>query len=196
MPGDDNKLTKFASIEATSSFESDEEALEALVQLKELDFGDLFTNRDTQLEPDEEQGISIHFYHDEVSNSLNLNTDSDSSLRIHLSLADEDIGKSATVLNSILEIVKPIIQKEITIFKEFNRTFQSLELPIQEGSDLEVVGIRVRRDQTDYIIQGTENDQVLVTVRREEEREFEDRVPEDIVLEDINQATEFIEEEL
>lgn len=196
MPSNDNEFTEFASVEATSSFKSDEEALEALVQLKELDFGDLFTNRDTQLEPDEEQGIAIHFYHDEVTNSLNLNTDSDSRLRIHLSLAGDDIKETGSVLNKILELVNPITQKEITIFKEFDRIFQSLDLPIQEESDLEVVGIRVRRNNADYIIQETEDDKVLVTVRKEEEQEFEEVFPENFMLEDVNRATEFIEEEL
>lgn len=186
----------WAAVDATSSFDSDEESLEALVQLKEVDFGDRFTNRETQLESDDGQGISIRFFHDEAHNSLSLRTDSESTLKIHLRLVDGYVEESAPILNKILPFVGPISVDMVFITKEFNLPFESLNLPIQSDTDLDIVGIRIRRYEADLIIQETDDSDIDATMRREVSENFEDTIPNDFVLADIDQVTRFVEEEL
>lgn len=56
-----NTIEQMASLTAKSEFEDDESALEALVQLKDVDFGEVYNNRVTSLDSDEDEGISISF---------------------------------------------------------------------------------------------------------------------------------------
>lgn len=186
----------WSMVEAISSFDSDESALEALVQLKDLDFGDIFTNRDTDLDEEEQGGISIRFYHDEKINSLFFRVRSDSDIHITVALSESEADEFNRVLNKVLRVVGPITYHEITIRKEFDRPFSSLELPIEDDPEMQVVGIRIRRGSCDYIIQETDNDRLSVTMVDETEEEIADSFPDDFVLRDIEEIQNLIEVDL
>lgn len=184
-------------VSASSSFDNDEEALEALVQLKELDFGQLFTNRDTQLDSNEGQGISITFYHDEKSHFLALRTQDESNISISLTLADDVINEIPEVLNKMLPHVGSITHEDTVVYNKFDRVFESLDLPLKEDRDLNIVGIRISQGKMNYIIQeDDDNDGIEVTMIKEFEQKFEDVVPADFAIKEVEDTTRFIEEEL
>ena len=186
-----------AHVSAISSFDNDEEALEALVQLKELDFGRLFTNRDTQLDSDEGQGISITLYHDEKSHFLALRTKEESNINITLSLSNDVIGEIPEVLNKILPHVGSITHKDTVVYKKFDKTFESLDLPLEEDRNLNIVGIRISQGKMNYIIQEDDDDDgIEVTMIKEFEKKFVDDVPDDFAIKEVEDTTRFIEEEL
>lgn len=186
---------RFVSIEASSSFESDESALEALVHLKEIDFGDLFTNRDTQLDSEESEGIAITFFHDEMANYLSLQTIPDSELQIRMTLADESVNQSSTVLNEILRFVESIVPDETYLFKEFDIPFRSLDLPIEDETELNIIGIRIQQDGAEYVIQESEDDDIGVTMRVQEDDPVES-FDDSFIPSKFETLTRFIEEDL
>lgn len=194
MSDSSNNLTQLVTVQATSHFEDDDEALEALVQLKEIELGDVFTDRDTQLDADDGEGISIVFSHDEIYNHLHLQTDTESNVDLSLSLSNEHVDSSSSILNKILEKVGPITTESLILFKTFEMSFQSLNLPLDQDTELDVTGIKIRRDNTTYIIQEDDEGKVSVSTNRDVEQEIEDTFPDDIGSKEIKRASEFIEE--
>lgn len=182
-------------VEASASFEDDDEALESLVELKELDFGDSFTSRKTQLNPESGQSISITFAHDERQNSLFLFIGSDSDLNILLRLISDDVGKGFEIFNKIHLQTGSISVEEITIHKTYERPLNSLNLPIQSDTELDIRGIRIRHRGGDYIIQETEDDTVAVTLTKVDGEKYEE-FSEGFILEDVSTVDNLIEEVL
>jgi hypothetical protein len=185
-----------ARITATSSFEDNEQALETLVELKEIDFGDVFTSRDTELDADEERGISIFFYHDEIPNYLNLHTGPDSELRISLALVGDNVSDAARIINQILTHIDLISNDLIMIRDEFERAYQSLDLPIEEDAELHVIGVRIKHEGVDYVIQEGEDSDTSVTMTKEPAEELEESVPDEFIIADVNRLSQFMEEEV
>lgn len=191
-----SEVEEWVRIEAESSFESGEEALESLVKLKDMDFEELFTNRNTQLDSEENEGISISFYHDERSSFLQLTTDEENTLNILLTLAKPDIEEAPNVMNNLLTNIRPILLQELVITKPFDRPFHTLDLPIEDDTEYDIVGIRIRQERGDYIIQEEETDRVLVTFIKDIEQELTENVEENFVIEDLRLTSELIEEGL
>lgn len=185
-----------ARVTATSSFEDNEQALEALVELKEMDFGEVFTNRDTELDADEGRGISIFFYHDEMSNYLNLYTDSDNELRISLALVGDSVSEAALIVNQLLSRIDLISNDLIMIHDEFERSYQSLDLPIEKDAELHIVGVRIEHEGADYIIQEDDDGDTSVTMTREPAEELKESVSDDFVVMDVDRLSQFMKEEV
>lgn len=183
-----------ARVIAKSSFEDSEKALEELVELKEIDFGDVFTSRDTELDAEEGRGISIFFYHDEVPNYLNLYVDSDNELRISLSLVGDNVSRATSIVNHLLSQLEQIVVEMISVRNTFERPYQSLDLPIREDTDLHVIGVRIEHKGANYVIQGNEGDNTSVTMRREPNEEFEGSVSDNFVVNDVDRLSRFMEE--
>lgn len=182
-------------VEAYSEFESDDDALEALVQLKELDFGNLFDEREVKLDSAEDEGISINFHHSEVHNSLHLNSGDDSNVSIYLTLVNDDLSEAGSVFSSIKDSIGEMMFKSIQLFKNFDVDFHSLDLPIEESTDLSVIGIRIDESNREFIVQkNTEEDGTTTVnmVMENIEEEFGDSVSE-LGVQERDSTIEFIE---
>lgn len=182
-------------IEASSEFESDEDALEALVQLKDLDFADVFLEKETQLDPEEGQSISISFYNEDTRDSLHLYTAPDSNLQIWLHLSDDTIDNGSQILNDILPLVGPISIDDIAVYRKFEQPFHEFDLPLSEDSELNVIGIRIEIDDAQYIIQEGEEEGTQVSMISSG-LEFDEVVPEDYIRGEANKIAQFLEEHL
>lgn len=182
-------------VRASSSFESDEEALEALVQLKDINLDKWFSERDTDLDSEDGEGIHISFYNETAPNHLTLHTTSESEVNVFLRLVDDDLDSSAEILNLIRDVTGSLNIREKVIYKQFEEPFDSLNLPITEDTELAVVGIRIEEGNSDYIIQKTDGDLYSVTMRNSEDVNFEDTIPEGIVVSEVEALDEFMEEE-
>lgn len=179
-----------------ASFQSAEEALEILVTLKEAEFGDTFTNRDTELDSEENDGISIIFSHDDNYNRLSLSTDSNNQLKLLLVLQEDYVDEASEVINTLLEYVPPLTIEERTVIKRYERPFESLGIPIDDDFDLDMIGIRIKHKGIDYIIQEDEDDSIRVTATDENDTILEEATEEAFLLENIELADEFVNEVL
>lgn len=141
---------EWLTLDAKSEFESDDEALESLVQLKEITFDDVFSNRETNLESEDEEGISIFFYDDD-SNSLTLSINGEGDLIIHLTLTLEKIEIVPQIMNRLLGTLDSITPHHSHIIMKFDIPFNSLDLPIKE-SDMDITGIKISSDEGSYVI--------------------------------------------
>lgn len=184
---------EFFSVRASSAFEGDEEALEALVQLKELDFGDIFNNRDTQLDTDEGETLSINFSHDSAYNSLRLSTSEESNVGIALSLTDEHMYQAETVLQKLSENIDGMAIDIISIYTIFDVHFTNLNLPIREDTDLHIIGLRVEQNDREYIIQESDEEQTAVNMMIEEPEGDTETVIDNIAQRAVENVTEFFE---
>lgn len=172
-------LEQSAYFEGRATFEDDEEALQTLAEMKDMEFGDYFTSRSTNLGDEESQGISLSFYHDEVDNFLRLSTESESELLIRLNLQNDDISSVREVIGKVLSEVGPINQEEIIAYKRYEIPFGSLNTPIEDDPDLEINGLRLTVNGSDIIVQEKEDAEIAVQLRNTEEQEYEDELPED-----------------
>lgn len=89
---------------------------------------------------------------------------------------------------------------DIILRIEYEREFESLDLPIKDNSEFNIVGIRPRRKDRDYIIQGVDEEntgtKTSVTVSQDGINRSLDEFQTDFLIQDIEKTTEFIEEEL
>lgn len=168
-----------------SEFDDDDGALEALVQLKELEFGELFTDRETQLDTDENEGIMIRFYHDNEYSALNISTDSESNVKIALNVEGDEINEARSVLLSIQNKIGDIEINSISLFRTFNFPFNSLNLPIDQTTNYDVAGIRIDYEGGRYIIQQNEQDSTSVNASWEN--------PSDSIDESENIGEKYVE---
>lgn len=151
--GDDRNGFNWVNIRAKIPYEESDEALEALVQLKELEFGEIFTDRDTKLDADEDEGISIRFHHEDEFNLLSLAINDGNDINIQLILQGKYQDMFSSILNPIQESVENIIVSDFVKGRSFDTPFSGIDLPIVDESETEVIGIRVRIDELEYIIQ-------------------------------------------
>lgn len=180
------------TVSAKSTFDDDDEALEALVQLKDLDFEHSFDERETQLDNDESESILIRFYQDEGYNSLNLTAGPDSDVRINLSLVDDAISDGSRIMTQITERISGVELDHIDIYREMTIPFGSLDLPIVEGEGCQVTGIKLRSDEVDYIIQ-EEEEGTSVHASWDEISGDTESIIENLGQAQVDQATEFVE---
>lgn len=184
--------SNIVQIRASSTFEDDEEALEALVNLKEIDTGDVFTDRETKLDSDESDGISIVFAHEDDTNILRLGTGPESNVEIILHLTENHTESASKLMNTLLSEMGKITLRNVIVTQRFDMPFHTLSLPIEEDAELDVVGIRLSHGGADYIIQETDDDMVSVTRNRDVNEAEEDEFPSDIGIADLEKSKEFI----
>jgi len=181
---------------ASSTFESGEAALEALVQLKDIELGDLFTNRDTRLDSEEDEGISITFFHDERPNSLVLRVTEDTQLRIQFIVDNEEADLSSKLFNEILDVTGGLTRDELIISTELDRPYASLDTPVRENADLDIVGLRIAEPDGDYIVQESESGDISVIFHDKNEMVYDSEFPPDFIIGKINGIEEFLAENL
>lgn len=179
-------------VEAISEYEDDEEALENIVGIKDAEFDNIFTNRATDLDTDGESGISLTFTHDDKENVLYISTDDSSNINIDLYLDSEDIAQSGEVLKKIHNYVADLKVKKLTIFKLYDIPFRSLDLPIDEETNLEVAGIKVRKRGGDYIIQENDEGNVSVLFSKDINVEIKDDDEFNIATPEVDQVDDFV----
>ena len=172
-------LDQSAYFEGRATFENDEEALQTLAEMKDMDFGDYFTSRSTNLGDEESQGISLSFYHDEVDNFLRLSTESENELRIRLNLENDDVSSVREVIGKVLSEVGPITQEDVIAYKRYDISFGSLDTPIEDDPDLEINGLKLTAYGSDIIIQEIGDAKIAVQLRNAEEQEYEEQLPDD-----------------
>ncbi len=187
---------KWIKVDGSTAYETDEEALESLVNIKDLDFPDTFTNRDTRLDSGEEQGLSIFWFHDEAYNSLRLNVESEGRINLQLITSEEYIDTSTEILNMMVEKLESIMFGEMMIQESYDISYNALDLPIKKDTDFNVTGIRIQRDSTNYIIQRDEEGDTTTTMIEEMEVEFEGSVPDAFVDDRCEALNSLITEEL
>lgn len=181
----------WVSVHGDALFESADDALECLVQLKELKFGDVFTDRETELDSEENDRISIQFSNSDNFNSLRVYTDSENELTVRLSLEGEYPKQGSQIMSKILDHIPPITISNITVMKEYDTPFAALELPIV-NSNYDVIGIRINHEGVDYILQ-EHNESTRVTASNEVESELESSVDDDFLMKDIGRTDQFLE---
>lgn len=179
------------NVGATAEFSDDEEALEALVQLKELDFGDVFNDRVTELDDEETEGLSISFFHDDLDNSLYLHSTSDSNVHINLALGGDYLERAGPVFEKVIENLESVAIDSILLLAHFDYPFNSLNLPLAEESEHEITGIKLIDDGVEYIIQA-EEEGTFVSASWSDPGSGEDLVNE-LGQREMANTTEFIE---
>ena len=183
----------WVNIEASASFDTADEALECLIELREVSFENIFTDRNTELDSEDGEGISITFYNENNRNSLRLSTDSDINLNIRLSLVDEYHSESPEIVNELLSFVSPIHIDEIIIYQIYEHPFRDLDLPITDESDFDVIGVRVKHQGADHIVQEDE-DHTSVTSTFDLDEDISENVEASFVTEQIEIVDDLIQE--
>ncbi|WP_128904788.1 hypothetical protein [Halorubrum amylolyticum] len=185
----------WASILAYGGFESTDDALETLIKLRDVDFGDVFTDQDTELDSEGDEGISIQFYHEDIPTRLRLAVDADNELSVRLTVSGDNCEHAESILNKILEEIESVTADEITVFYQSSREFVELELPIKESTEFRVTGMRLDHDGVDHIIQDRESN-TTATSTYELDEEIEDSVDDSFVGGRLEQTKTLIEEVL
>lgn len=192
-----DRASKVLTIGAVSNFESSDVALEKLVELKELEFGDVFTDRNTELDTDERSSLSITFYHEDVFNQLFIGINDDNELFLSLTLSDSYVSEYSSILTQILEIVSTTTIRVIQLEDELDVDFSDLELPIRDDQTVDVTGIRCLVNEIDYIIQeNRDRETVELLARNTEEIELNDVSDVKSITEEIESIDMYVAEEL
>jgi hypothetical protein len=157
MSADDSNPSEFISIRATSEFQDDDEALENLVQMKEIQFENTLPKTETSLNTDENESIHVRFSSDENLNQLTLSVGDGGSIKISLTLIKSSISESPSIFDKLSDNLKDIRIVDIDLFREYELPFNSLTLPIKEDSSHEVSGIKINHDAASYVIQSSED---------------------------------------
>lgn len=187
-----NSPAEVFSIRVTSAFENDDEALETLVQLKELDFDEVFTSRQTQLDAEGGEGISITFHHDEKENLLRFYTDSESNIKSDLALFGDDISAAESVLERLLDGLGQTEIDEVAFYKVYEIPYEALQLPIEEETEYQVTGVKISHEGRDYIIQ-KDGDETSVNMEWKVTDEDTESVISSIGEQTIEVTREFVE---
>jgi len=191
---DDSEVQAYVT--GTTPFESSDAALEKLVQIKEIDFGDVFTNRDTTLESEMQRGISITFFHDEFLDHLHFAIDDEDKLTINLRLDDDRYQEFDTIHSKILERLSTITVEDVMITKEFDFRFSSLDVPISDETELDIRGVKVRHGGVDYIIQEQESEGIVAFGQRTVDRELTQESSENVLESELEDLDRFVQEVL
>lgn len=149
-----------------TEFDDDDAALEALVQLKELTFGETFDERDTTIDSDDSEGISIIFYHTEQGNELRVHTTEDDHVHITCKLVDDHIRDTQDILETVADEVGEITIGQTITIRYIEVAFDSLDFPIQDDTEHNVTGIRITDPEANYITQ-TEDEHGMLFVSRD-----------------------------
>lgn len=195
--GDEGDYRTWVTVHAKTEFEDNEEALDSLVNLKEVNFGDVFADRSTELDSDSNDGISISFIDNEAENYLLLRADDDGVLKITLQLHSEVIGRGPEILSRVLEQCGSITIDNKHGGKYYDHSFGSLEIPLDnEAMPYELSGIRVTHENSDVIIQvaNTESSKIAVLIKTEPDAEFSDSIPDDLMDVEIHVMDEVVSE--
>jgi len=192
MSNDGSGENEYISIRATSGFQDDDEALETLVQLKELEFGDIFTKSETSLNNEEGEGIHIQFSNDNNFNQLLLSTDESGDVVIALSLIQECIPESSDVFSKLYNKIDGIKIDNIDLIQVYDIPFSSLDLPIKQDSEYNVTGIKISEEPADYVIRAGDNGETTVYGRWRDLPEDTDEIISDIGSKQIEQSDELI----
>lgn len=164
----------YIAIGGSTEFEDDDAALEALVQLKELTFGEDFDDRDTSLDSEESDGISILFHHSDLPNKLRIYTTEDGHVHITCTLFEDSALNAQEILETISEEVGKITIGYVVSLRYLEIAFSSLDFPIQEDTEYNVTGIRISESEANYITQATDEQGVLFISRERRLDEEED----------------------
>jgi len=146
----------YITVGGSTEFDDDDAALEALVQLKELTFGDVFNERNTTLDSEESDGISIIFYHTETRNRLQVYTTEEGHVHITCSLVGDSALEMQDICETVADEVGEILIGHSTAVRFIDVGFDSLDFPIHEDTDHNVTGIRITEPEANYIVQATE----------------------------------------
>lgn len=193
MSEPDDVPTEIFNVGGVSKFDEDEKALEALVQLKELEFGEVFNDRETQLDTDKGESLSIRFYHDGKFNSLHLSSKEDSDILVRLTLADDEIPHAENVLRKLMQSLDDLTIETINIHKKYDVLFNNLHLPIREDMDYQVIGLRIEKDGREYIIQQGDDEGTSVYMQLEDPKGDTDTIVSNIGERASEVTTEFVE---
>jgi hypothetical protein len=151
----------YITVSGSTEFEDDDAALEAFVQLKELTFGETFDERDTTIDSDDSEGISIVFYHTENNDQLRVYTTEDGQVNIRCTLFGDSVLDAQGILETIKGELDEITMSSVTATKYIEIAFDSLEFPIQSETEYNVTGIRITEPEANYIAQETDEQGVL-----------------------------------
>lgn len=158
MSADEDEGSRdYLTISAYTDFEDDDEALESLVNLKELEFGDVFTERTTTLDSDETEGLSIVFTHSEHANFLRITTTGGGHVHITGRINDEHIADVDNVMDKLLDKVGEISIEVLSVVVFLDIEFDSLAFPVKSETSYDISGIRITEENAHYIIQETDH---------------------------------------
>lgn len=194
MSAEDSVPSEFLSIRATSGFQDDDEALENLVQMKEMEFGSTLSNTETSLNTEENESIHIKFSDDNNNNQLTLSVGDDSDIIITLQLVQDEMSTSDEIFDKLSENLDEINIVSVDLFMTYELPFTSLQLPIKEDTPHDVSGIKITHEGAGYVIQSSENEgETTVYVRWDDFSEDAGEVISDIGPKQIQEAEQFIE---
>jgi len=180
------------SVAASTDFENDDAALEALVELKEVEFGTVFEERDTTIGSEDEEGISIQFENTDWNNYLRIYTTGGGHVHMVLNLDERWIEEAHDILSTVSDEIGTVELQDVNATMYLELAFESLRLPFEEDSDFSITGIRITEPDANYIIQDVAEGTFVNRNRRlEDENELEkvDRVGEA----DIEAIEQYIE---
>lgn len=146
----------YIAVAGSTEFEDDDTALEALVQLKELTFGDTFNDRETSIDSEESDGISILFYHTEENNRLRVYTTEGGHVHITCRLEEDFALNAQDILETIADEIGGMEISHASAVRFLELAFDSLDFPIQPSTSHKVTGIRITEPEANYITQATE----------------------------------------
>lgn len=137
-----------------TEFDSDEDALEKIVELKDLNFGDPFSEKDTELETEDDEGIIVSYYDSDEDNHIHFYTQEEGNIvNTTLHLKDDQIELANELLSQTLDYLEGINVDSTNVSIYFDLAFEELELPIKKGTEFNVKGLRVDKNDTKTIIQ-------------------------------------------
>jgi hypothetical protein len=99
-------------------------------------------------------------------------------------------------LESVDEVIGQVRLERVTVNLRIEYPFDALELPIEEGTEVQIIGVRIRDAGNDYIIQQNSDDESItsVTMDRELDSRKIDDFDDGIGIQDVEASREFIEE--
>ena len=189
-------------IVGTEQYNSSEEALDVMSELKRIDTSDSFQHQFVDLggesEPivqfssdienaDDQEVVSIRRRNDEENDT--------SSVQILLNFPYESMTTFSATLNGILSITTSLTIEYLNVGYRVDRDFSSLEImnDVNNSIDYELRGVRIAHGEFTYIIQRSDK-QTSVVATLDDEREIDADSNEDFIKEEVDTATRFVEE--
>lgn len=183
------------SIGGSNDSNSEEELIDVLSTLKDIDEEGVFKNQIINLDAEDREDISIVFRGERGShNFLEMHLGGDEGeLHLHANIDPDDFEKYLIAIQTLIERIGEVHIHEYHARFRLERKFSEIDLPIVEDTNYDVVGIRVRRDEGDYIIQEDGEESLSgFTLDIEDEFVLTESFEDDVIISKAQTAKEFL----
>lgn len=185
----------FLTIDAVKFFDSDEDIIDVLSDIRGVEEPDFFNRQTVSLDVEDREDIGISLLAEE-SNNMRLHVgDEQGEFHVHATFTPDNFDPFLFMFNKVLDIIANFTIQTLTGHYHIHLNFSKLCISPPEDLDGELVGVRVERDEGNYIIQKSLDDEDITHVlfKANGEYDVEGLMDEDDIDEILESAEEYIE---